>query len=84
MKVYFSYPMGLIVEGWIVIYMDNILIFSEDEEEHQKQMLCILQWPWESQLYLKPEKCIFDAEEVEFLGLRITPGHITMDPMKLK
>jgi hypothetical protein len=35
------------------------------------------------QLFLKPEKCTFDAEEVEYLGMIIKPGHVTMDPAKL-
>jgi hypothetical protein len=34
-------------------------------------------------LFLKPEKCTFDAEEVEYLGMIIKPGCITMDPAKL-
>ena len=33
---------------------------------------------------MKPSKCIFDAEEVEFLGMIIRPGHVAMDPAKLK
>jgi hypothetical protein len=33
---------------------------------------------------LKPEKCVFDAQEVEFLSLRITPGHIAIDLTKLE
>jgi hypothetical protein len=35
------------------------------------------------QLFLKPEKCTFDAKEVEYLGMIIKPGHVTMDPTKL-
>ena len=35
-------------------------------------------------LFLKPEKCTFDAQEVEYLGMIIHPGQVAMDPAKLK
>ena len=37
----------------------------------------------EHNLYLKPKKCKFDVQEVEFLGMILRPGHIAMDPTKL-
>ena len=37
----------------------------------------------ENDLYLKPQKCAFNVEEVEYLGMVITPGRIAMDPAKL-
>ena len=35
-------------------------------------------------MFLKPEKCLFDVEEVEFLGLIVKPDTLAMDPVKLK
>jgi hypothetical protein len=70
-------------EGWLVIYMDDILIFSKTLDEHQKRTRRILEIIRREQLFLKPEKCTFDAEEVEYLGMIIKPGHVTMDPAKL-
>jgi hypothetical protein len=70
-------------EGWLVIYMDNILIFSKTLDEHRKWTRRILEIIRREQLFLKPEKCTFDAEEVEYLGMIIKPGHVTMDPAKL-
>jgi len=70
-------------KGWLVIYMDNILIFSKTLAEHQKQTRRILEIIHQEQLFLKPEKCTFDAKEVEYLGIIIKPGHVTMDPAKL-
>jgi len=70
-------------EGWIVIYMDDILIFSADPEEHRKWMLQVLERLREHNLYLKAEKCKFDIQEVEFLGLIIKPDQLTMDLTKL-
>ena len=70
-------------EGWIVIYMDDILIFSEDPEEYRKQTLWVLERLRKHDLYLKVEKCKFNIQEVEFLGLIVKPDQLTMDPMKL-
>ena len=44
----------------------------------------VLQRLREKDLYLKPEKCLFDVEEVEFLGLIVKPNTLAMDPVKLK
>jgi len=70
-------------EGWLEIYMDDILIFSNMLDKHWKQTRRILEIIHWEQLFLKPEKCTFDAKEVEYLGMIIKPGHITMDPAKL-
>src|SRR3978361_1248627 len=73
----------MIDEGWIVIYMDDILIFSKNPEEHQERTLRVLERLRQHDLYLKPEKCKFDVEEINFLGLVIRPGIVAMDPTKL-
>ncbi|GBE87281.1 hypothetical protein SCP_1005280 [Sparassis crispa] len=74
----------MIDEGWIVIYMDDILIFSNDLEEHHVRTRHVLQRLKDSDLFLKPEKCFFDVKEVEFLGMIIRENYIGMDPIKLK
>jgi hypothetical protein len=62
-----------IEEGWIVIYMDDILLFSKDQQTHQERTQRVLQRLQEHDLYLKAEKCKFDVSKVEFLGLIIQP-----------
>ena len=71
-------------QEWIVIYMDDMLIFSEDLDTHRKQILLILERLEKQGLYLKAEKCKFDCQEVDFLGLIIKPNSLEMDPTKLK
>ena len=74
----------MIDEGWLVIYMDDMLVFSKDKETHRRRTQRILQRLRENDLFLKAEKCIFDAVEVEFLGLIVKPGELHMDPVKLQ
>jgi hypothetical protein len=73
-----------ITEGWVVIYMDDILVLSKDKNEHQEQVKRILEKLRQHQLSLKAEKCYFEKEEIEFLGLIISEKGIRMDPHKVK
>ena len=73
-----------IAQGWVIIYMDDILVFSHDRDLHQKQVKIILQKLEDHQLSLKAEKCYFDKEKIDFLGLIISQKGIRMDPGKVK
>ena len=73
----------LIDKGVVIVYIDGILIFTETLEEHRKvtrEVLALLQ---KHKLYLKPEKCEFEKERIEYLGLIISNGKIEMDPVKI-
>jgi hypothetical protein len=72
-----------ISEGWCKVYMDDILIMAEDLETLRKRTKQILQIMKTHDLYLKPEKCDFEKQQVDYLGFIIKPGEITMDPNKL-
>jgi len=74
----------LIDEGCVVIYMDDILIFTETLEEHQRIVKRVLKVLAESKLYLKAEKCSFEQTKIEYLGLIISAGQIEMDPVKVE
>jgi len=73
----------LIKEGWVIIYMDNILIFSKDLEEHHILVKKVLQRLEEEDLFLKPEKCFFEKPSIEYIGMIISQDMIQMDPAKL-
>ena len=64
--------------------MDDILVFSKNQEEHIKHVNKIMEKLEEHKLSLKPEKCFFDKREIDFLGLIIGQNTIRMDPAKVE
>ena len=70
-------------EGWLIIYMDDLLIFSPDASLHEERTKWVLQHMTELDLHLKLEKCKFTTNEVEYLGMIVKPGQLAMDPVKL-
>jgi len=73
----------LIAEGIMVVYLDDILIFTRMEEEHAKAIRRVLQVLQEHKLFLCPEKCEFCKERIEYLGLVISENEVSMDPVKV-
>jgi len=73
----------LIAEGIMVVYLDDILIFTRMEEEHTKAIRRILQVLQENKLFLRPEKCEFCKERIEYLGLVISENKVFMDLVKV-
>jgi hypothetical protein len=75
-----------IMQGHIIVYMDDILIVTESDniEDHIEMVSKVLQILADNNLFLKPEKCHFYKREVEYLGVIIGNGHVKMDPVKLK
>jgi len=73
----------MIINMLIVIYLDDILIFSKSLTEQHKTTQEVLRRLRLHDLYLKPEKCEFNKLKTEFLGLIVSEGQIEMDPVKL-
>jgi hypothetical protein len=71
------------LDRFTVVYLDDILVYSETLEEHIQHVRQVLSKLSESDLYLKLEKCTFHASEVEFLGFIISSEGIRMDPKKV-
>src|SRR5882672_7925478 len=68
----------------VIIYLDNILIFTDDPHKHSDQVHEVLRWLQLHKLYAKPKKCEFHMTTTEFLGYVITPNGISMDEAKTK
>ena len=74
-----------IAKGWLIVYMDDILIATRDDSKfHEECIHHILEKLCLHNLYLKPEKCAFEKQRMEFLGVVLEDGTVQMDPAKLK
>jgi len=73
----------LIAEGIMVVYLDNILIFTETEKEHEQAVRRVLEVLAEHKLFLCPEKCEFHWKRIEYLGLVISENKVEMNPVKV-
>jgi hypothetical protein len=73
----------MIEECRVIVYMDDILIFANNQEDLQKHMKMVLQRLRKHDLFLKPKKCEFNKTTMEYLRLIIQEGKLSMDPVKL-
>jgi len=55
-------------KGWMIIYMDDMLIFAETKEELTEQTLEVLELLQENDLYLKPQKCKFCLTIIQYFS----------------
>ncbi|KAF8642446.1 hypothetical protein AX16_009492 [Volvariella volvacea WC 439] len=70
----------MIEKNILVVYMDDILLFAQDRDTLRNNTVRLLEKLVKHNLFLKPEKCVFEQEEVEFLGMIIKENEIKMDP----
>jgi len=73
----------LIAKEIVVVYLDDILIFTEMEEEHKQAVQRVLEVLAEHKLFLHPEKCKFHWKQIGYLGLVISENKVKMDPVKV-
>jgi len=73
----------VIAEGIVVVYLDNILIFTKMEEEHEQAVQRVLEILAEHKLFLHPEKCEFHWKQIEYVRLVILENKVVMDPVKV-
>jgi len=73
----------LIAEGIIVVYLDNILIFTKIEEKHERAVHRVLEVLVEHKLFLRLEKCEFYQKQIEYLRLVISENKVEIDPVKV-
>jgi hypothetical protein len=72
------------LDKFVVVFIDDILIYSKNEEEHAKHLRIVLTRFREHQLYAKFSKCAFWLEEIKFLGHVLSAKGIVVDPRNVK
>ncbi|KAJ8388138.1 hypothetical protein AAFF_G00146290 [Aldrovandia affinis] len=68
----------------VFVYLDDILIFSRNLEEHTRHVRQVLERLWENQLFVKAEKCEFHVSSVSFLGYIVECGQVKPDLSKIQ
>jgi hypothetical protein len=85
---YFMYLMNKIIreylDKFVVVFIDDILVFSKTEEEHKKHLRLVLEKVRSNKLYAKFSKCEFWLTKVAFLGHVISAGGVSVDLSKVK
>src|ERR1700679_46269 len=74
---------GLISKGKVIVYLDDILIFTKTLEEHREVVKKVFSLLYIHNLFLKPEKCEFERMEIEYLRVIISHNSVRMDPVKI-
>jgi hypothetical protein len=72
------------LDKFVVIFIDNILVFSKSKKEHEEHLCIVLQRLRDQQLYAKFSKCEFWLTEVQFLGHVVSSEGISVDPRKVR
>ena len=73
----------LVDEGHVIVYLDDILVFTDTREEHRRLVRRVLEALRKHKLYLRPEKCAFEKTTVDYLGTIVGNGELRMDPAKV-
>jgi hypothetical protein len=85
---YFMYIMNTVfmeyLDKFIVVFIDDILVYSRNEEEHEGHLRLVLQKLRDHKLYAKLSKCEFWLKQVAFLGHVVLKGGIYVDPSKVQ
>ena len=69
---------------FVVVFIDDILVYSKDEQEHKQHLKIVQQTLREKKLYSKLSKCDFRLNEVSFLGHVVSVEGIRVDPAKIE
>jgi hypothetical protein len=72
------------LDQFVVVFIDDILVFSKSKDEHEQHLRLILQTLREHKLYAKFSKCEFWLDSVAFLGHVVSKDGVSLDPQKVE
>jgi len=73
-----------ILDIYVVIYLDDILIYSDNLEDHKRHMKEILKRLRDNRLYASPAKCVFHQDKIKFLGFILGLNGLRIDESKIR
>jgi len=75
---------GDLLDIFVVVYLDDILIYLDNLEDHCGYVKEVLRHLWLHKLFASPAKCVFHKESVEFLGFVLGPQGLLMNKQKVQ
>ena len=75
--------LGDLLDRFVLVYLDDILVYSADTEQHELHLCTVLERLRQHMLYAKRSKCDFGVLQVEYLGHIVGGGKVWADPAKI-
>jgi hypothetical protein len=82
-QAYVNWVFRDLLDITVVVYLDDIIMFSQDMRSHQGHVREVLRRLREAGLYYKRSKCTFTTQQINFLGYIITPKGVEMEPSRV-
>ena len=76
--------MNRVFQPFVMVFIDDILVYSKDQKDHNTHLRVVLETLRKKQLYAKQRKCEFWLREVSFLGLIVSEEGIRVDSRKIE
>ena len=83
-QAYINRAMSDLLDTCVVVYLDDIVIYSDTWEEHEKQVRKVMERLRTFGLYAKLSKCTFSTDTIEYLGFMVTPEGIRMEEDRIR
>jgi hypothetical protein len=83
-QAYMNEALAGLVDVTCIVYLDDILIFSDTEEEHVDHVKEVLRRLRQAKLFVKLSKCEWHTRHTEYLGYTISPKGVSIDPERVK